>query len=207
MASRSPDRRAKTPSKPRRSTTPERPGDGGSTSSARRSTTPARDAASEPPARRRGFGKLFCGGTLTATKAAGPKFGGVLGEYEDDEAEYASSPHEELRRELAALKPTALRRRARAAGVADEDIEVAEDDDDDPKVAVIELIVAVAQKPDDAPVDSTKDGGPLAALSFEMAHVPAVVALPGLLPVAAFAAAGAVPLLSLLPFPLSLSFD
>ena len=56
---------------------------------------------------------------------------------------------------LAALKPTALRGRARAAGVADEDIEVAEDDDDEPKVAVIELIVAVAQKPDDALVDTT----------------------------------------------------
>ena len=53
----------------------------------------------------------------------------------------AKDPSAALREELGGLKPSALKKRARAAGLREEDIEEA-DDAEDSKAAMIELIVA-----------------------------------------------------------------
>eukprot|EP01043_Picozoa_sp_COSAG02_P013686 COSAG02_NODE_552_length_20429_cov_28.014068_8_plen_245_part_00 len=50
--------------------------------------------------------------------------------------------HAALRAELQTLKPTALRRRARADGVSEEQIEEADDDEANPKERLVELILA-----------------------------------------------------------------
>ena len=50
----------------------------------------------------------------------------------------------QLRRELASMKPSALRRRAQAAGAREDEIEAAEDaEDQDPRAAMVDLIVAM----------------------------------------------------------------
>ena len=58
---------------------------------------------------------------------------------EEEQREHVAA----LRLELAELKPTALRKRARSGGVSEEDVEQAEDGDD-PKAELTELIVAAA---------------------------------------------------------------
>ena len=58
---------------------------------------------------------------------------------EEEQREHVAA----LRLELAELKPTALRKRARSEGVSEEDVEQAEDGDD-PKAELTELIVAAA---------------------------------------------------------------
>ena len=54
--------------------------------------------------------------------------------------EPSEDPAAKLRAELEALKPSALRKRAKAMGASGEDIEGA-DDSDDPKAAIVELLL------------------------------------------------------------------
>eukprot|EP01048_Picozoa_sp_COSAG05_P015061 COSAG05_NODE_1770_length_4114_cov_1.871113_2_plen_673_part_00 len=82
-------------------------------------------------------------------------------------------PFAELRAELLHLKPTSLRRRARADGVAEEEIEAAEDDDDDPRAAMIELILAAQTVPQEVMTsqDTPTDDGRLVALVEELSKL------------------------------------
>ena len=57
-----------------------------------------------------------------------------------DDARAADSPGERLRPELEALKPSALKRRAKAAGAAASDVQGALDAKD-PKAAMIDLVL------------------------------------------------------------------
>lgn len=70
-------------------------------------------------------------------------------DFENEENELETQSEENKRAELSGLKLSELKKRARAAGVAQDALDAA-DDLADPKAAVIELMVALTPTTDDA---------------------------------------------------------